>query len=188
MSDFVIACDVDDTVLNLMPDWLKMYNEACGDNLTKEQVTDWDISQFAKEGKKIYEFLKLPHLFRNATPIEGALDGVKFLRTIGARVVFVTFNDVADSKLEWLHDHGFLSRLEDFYVARDKSLIRADIIIDDNCNNVISFTHGRGILVNRPWNVKYDYTPRAYNWGDIVKYVMHIRRPVDFTTPAEVLK
>ena len=53
-----IILDVDDVVLNLVPNWLKLYNRDFNDNLTKEQITEWNITKFIKPEAKysIYQY------------------------------------------------------------------------------------------------------------------------------------
>ena len=37
----IVVCDVDDVVLNLVPNWLKYYNQDFDDNLTKDEIIEW---------------------------------------------------------------------------------------------------------------------------------------------------
>jgi len=39
----IIAIDCDDVILNLVDSWLRHYNVASGDNLTKKDITELEI-------------------------------------------------------------------------------------------------------------------------------------------------
>jgi 5'(3')-deoxyribonucleotidase len=139
MKNITIAIDVDDTVSELVPNWLRIYNKDFNDNLKKEDIVDWNISQFVKPEAKgmIYNYIRKPRVFRTAKPMENALLIIDKLREKAQRIIYVTANDGAGAKLPWLFKHGFIHTSEDFVVAYDKSLIRADILIDDKPENVI---------------------------------------------------
>jgi 5'(3')-deoxyribonucleotidase len=70
----IIGSDIDDTILSLIPRWIKAYNREFGDNLKPKDITDWDIARFvlpeAKE--EIFKYIEAEDIFENAKPIEGA--------------------------------------------------------------------------------------------------------------------
>lgn len=168
MANITIAIDVDDTVSELVTNWLRIYNKDFNDNLTKEDITDWNISQFVKPEAKniIYSYVHKPRVFRTAKPIKNALEIINKLREKAQRIIYVTANDGAGAKVPWLLKYGFMHTSEDFVVAYDKSLIRADILIDDKPENVMSF-QGWGVLMTQPWNQSVDYEGRVIDWKDL---------------------
>ena len=54
--------------------------------------------------------------------------------------------------------------------ATDKSLIRADLIIDDRYKNVMDFV-GPCILFDQPWNSHHQHHNRAAGWNEVVAMV-----------------
>lgn len=162
----IIACDIDDVILDLVPTWLDAYNRDYNDSLTKDKLTDWNIASFVKPecGTKIYDYIAFSDIFYGSNPVVGALDGVNKFRSWDYRIIFVTANDPEGCKFPWLKEHGFIKDRKDFIVAYDKSLILADILIDDKYDNVISFPR-EAILFTQPWNEKYDYDYRSYGWN-----------------------
>lgn len=50
-----ILCDVDSVVANIMPEWLRMYNEECGDALRPPDIVEWDMHKLVKPecGRKL---------------------------------------------------------------------------------------------------------------------------------------
>jgi 5'(3')-deoxyribonucleotidase len=167
---YTIALDIDDVCLDLMETWLWMYNHDFDDHLKREQIIDWSISNFVKPVAKIaiYQYIEKPDVFDMSEPIDGALESVEKLRSLGHRIIFVTANNPKNIKYTWLCRYGFLTDNKDFVQAYDKSLIIADYLVDDRYDNVVSF-NGQGVLINQPWNQQYDY---PYRVKDIAEFIM----------------
>lgn len=155
----IVAVDVDEVCAQLDKEWLRRYNEEYGDRLTQDDLKVWDISQVVHPhcGKAIFKYLRQTDLYDHIEPYPDALGAIEAIRLAGHRVIFVSscVRGGYDMKVEWLVKHGFLPdgerSLKDFYAAADKSLIQADMLIDDHINNVRNFS-GAGLLINRPWN------------------------------------
>jgi 5'(3')-deoxyribonucleotidase len=170
-EQLVLFQDVDDVSAKLAPVWLGLYNKDYDDNLTENDITDWNIHNFVKPecGLHIYDYLRDPHIYDNVKPTPGALEGTNALREMGFRVLFATSCpvEVAGRKFIWLRDWGFIKKERDYIEIRDKSLLRGDFMIDDNYDNVHGFV-GCGFLMEAPWNIKYEWAYRADNWEDVI--------------------
>lgn len=167
----VIAVDVDDVVLNLVEEWIDLYNLEHNDSLKESDVLTWDISSYTKIGRLMYKYL-VPQIYDKITPIDGALSCIESLRSDGNRIIFVTsFSpDIAGVKYKWLLNNSFIKDKSDYIEAQDKSVIRCDYLIDDNPINIIN-TSGVGIVYDRPWNALLeDCHPRVYNWKNVEQY------------------
>jgi len=180
----VISCDIDDTVCDLMSEWLRLYNRDYFDTLSRYAITEWNISKFVKPecGNKIYDYLDSPHLYDMVYPIGYSIDGVISLRKMGHRIVFVTsaVNGCAGRKLRWLQEWGFLplrvKSERDYIECYDKSLIKTDVIIDDGAHNLTAF-NGHRIQFLQPWNT-LEHVPGAWmacNWSEVVEIVKEIQ-------------
>lgn len=174
MQNNIILADVDDVVANLVEEWIALYNEAANDNVTPTMVTDWDISNFVKPDWKseIYNILRMPDLYDNVKPVEGALDGVKRLIAGGYRVVYVTapIIETAGAKYFWLQKNGFPIVQEDYVEAKDKSLIRGNFMLDDGVHNIEATCAPDALLFTRPWNEGYEGYHRVNNWKEITDW------------------
>jgi len=168
----IVYVDVDDVCAKLAPVWLGRYNKDYDDNLTENDITDWDIHKFTKPqcNLKIYDYLKDPAMYDYVLPTPGALEGVNKLREMNYRVLFATSCpvEVAGRKFHWLRQYDFIKKERDYIEIRDKSLLKGDYMIDDNYDNCRGFT-GYGYLMKAPWNVKYTWYHRAENWEDFIK-------------------
>jgi len=173
-----IILDVDDVILDLVPNWLRLYNKDFNDNLTTEQVTEWNITKFIKPEAKqsIYKYVHGGEVFRTAQPIKGAIKSIlQIISWQNNRIVYVTAGDPMDAKYNWLCKHKILFRREDFVTAFDKSLIRGFSILDDKYENVVGFK-GKQYLFDRPWNRHYNAPNRIYDWKE---YMTQLRKDLE---------
>lgn len=174
----IIAFDIDDVLADLVPAWLAKYNADYQDTLKRQDITAWDITQFVKPacGTKIYDYLS-EDLYDNVQPLPGALDAVRLARKCG-KVIFVTSCHPSHMgrKFRWLNNHGFNVTKEEYVECSDKSLILADIMIDDNPVNLEGFHGKEKILYDQPWNRDSSLScPRLYGFGDL-KWLSLLKR------------
>jgi 5'-nucleotidase len=169
----IIAVDVDEVVADLLTEWLRRYNAKYNDNLTVDKVRGWEMAPQTKPEcrEKIYEILREPDLYDHVWPIPGTLGAIERLRRLG-RVVFVSAKN-GTAKLEWLQKWGYLPDGDDndFIMAKDKALVKADYLFDDHIKNVESFP-GCGVLVDH-WHNRDTKTwrPRIKTLADAPLYI-----------------
>lgn len=163
----IVAVDVDDTIADLIGRWLDLYNEEWDDDVTPDRITEWSVHEHVRCGHEIYDYLKREGLYEGVIAIDGALTGIKALRKMGFKIIFVTAS-YHEGKIQWLYDNGFASSVEEWVVAHDKSLIYAHYLIDDRIENVENFPHGLGLLFRRSWNAKKSVAFET--WAEIIKF------------------
>lgn len=173
----LVLCDVDSVIADLMPAWLGMYNKDFDDDLSIDDITNWDMTKFVKPecGKQIYKYLERSDLYDSVLMIDVAWEGVQYIRKLGHRVVFATSGVHTVSKFEWLRQNDFNpgTHAEDYVVIYDKTLLRGDLLIDDRDENILNFNRigGHTILFSQPWNTKFEWHKRAYDWYDVIRIV-----------------
>lgn len=198
----IIAVDVDGVVADLDKAWLERYNRDYQDNVQPSDLKRWAIHEFVKAecGKKIYDYLDDRSLYDDVLPVPGALEGVNELRTRGHRVIFVTSSPSKSGgrKREWLVEHGFLQHRHielDYFECSDKTLIKADMLIDDGFHNVAGFPRF-AVLFNRPWNRENAWSDRLDGWGEIAMFSdkhfigphpTEVKRPIQTQAFQEIL-
>ena len=172
MLDTIVGIDVDDVLLRLVKRWLEVHNIKNNDNVQEQDIKSWDIGSYTnlKNNPKDFYDLLTPEIYDTIEMVDGALDGVNKIRKF-ARVIFITsnFGNVENAKFNALNRHGFNVDKKDFFSAYDKSLIKNDVLFDDNYDNVNN-AFNRGVLFTRPWNKASTYTPRCDDWNDIVRW------------------
>jgi 5'(3')-deoxyribonucleotidase len=177
----ILACDVDSVVINLSESWLNLYNRDWNDNLKPENILSWGTHEYVRPecGRAIYDYLLLPEIYDKAQPIAGAVRGVYSLRKAGHRVIFVTScpRGVGGPKFEWLSRYGILEDEADFIIARDKGLIKADLLIDDYQENIKRFGVHKGILFklpDQPWSKPDGLEFIANGWSEVGREVERV--------------
>lgn len=174
----LIKMDVDGVLADMIPALLSLYNKDYDDNLQYKDIVDWDLSKFVKPecGKDVHNYFAHPDLYKLTEPFPGSQEVVSHLRDLGHRVLFVTAG-LYPEKIQWLGRHGFLNHPKyqndprpdhdlDICVINDKSLLKADVLIDDYWMN---YTIGEPfVLIDQPWNRHIEGLYRAKNWDDVL--------------------
>jgi len=172
MKQYTIGVDVDDVTLDFVGILLEVYNSEWGDNLAVDDITDWYLAKFVKPecDKKVYEYFEDPSLYWAANPIDNAIAGIKFLRLLGHRVVFITHSSLGSSgaKYKKLKELGILDDANDYIEAKDKTLVKFDFIIDDKPKTISDYKLGVPVVFTRPWNKDMNHQPRVNSWLEIV--------------------
>lgn len=169
----VIMVDMDGVIADNVTPWLSLYNYDYDDNLTPQDITDYDISKFTKEqcGHNIFKYIEQPGFYDKVEQIENSFWGINYIRSMGMRVKFVTAG-FRQGKMRWLFSNGYLKDKDDFLVIEDKHTVEGDCLIDDYYEkNIVDFVQtGRpAILYSQPWNMAFDYDLRANSWDEVIK-------------------
>lgn len=151
----IIKVDVDCVLADLTTEWLKRYTSRYNDPLRAEDVTSFKISQFAKYPTELMQILYEEDLYENVEPEPGAIEGIhKLAKAFGyARIVCVTSceRNQFDQKLDWLVKRGVINSKSDYVGAKDKTMVRGDMMIDDYEQNFSYYDKVR-VLFGQPWN------------------------------------
>lgn len=166
----IVAVDIDDVIISLVPTWLHLYNKDYKDNLSKNDITDWQIDKFVKPecGINIYNYIEDPRIYDLCKPVENSFEAISILHK-QARVIFITSSTIgcAGRKYVWLKKHGYIDKLDDYIEAKDKYLINYDCLIDDNYANIVH-SNKNNYLFSAPWNLKYNYPKRINSWREFI--------------------
>jgi len=75
------------------------------------------------------------------------------------------------SKFRWLQRHFPFIHYRNYVYCGDKSILRADYLIDDLPRYLKSF-HGQGLLFSAPHNATVVGFPRVENWREVEEYLL----------------
>ena len=137
-----ILLDIDGVVADLLPYWLELINRYYGERLLLDEITCWEVHKFCKNAKpeQIYSFFEEPGFFLHLDPVPGSLTAVNQLLATGHEIVFVTACNAGHSdKRRWVQRHFPNFNLENIVFAERKELIKGDIFVDDNVDNVRAY-------------------------------------------------
>lgn len=178
----IFCVDCDNVINNLQEVTTDIFNRRYGTKYTLEDFPYYDMEQclskvdalnmkdiYSEEG--IYNFVR---------PIDGASDALqKFMRD-GHEIYIVTDSipSIFKEKVNWIKYH--FSFIDDAHIVsmKHKWLFKADIMIEDNLNNLLGKPYYDRICFDYPWNrntiddVYGIY--RCSNWHDIVAAVNKI--------------
>lgn len=153
-----ILVDVDGVICNFCQVYLHELAMFSGRYHKESDVTDWHFDKCVSseaEDRAVWRWLQVEDAVRTIPEYPGATDFLASLRARGQVVAVTTPANTPRwcyERTQWLLDRGFKS--EEIIFAKDKSLVRGDVLIDDHPENVNAFAGagGVGILLDRPWN------------------------------------
>lgn len=108
--------------------------------------------------------------FRNLPPIPGAIDGIKALRALGHEVRICTsplrvYNHCVNEKYQWIEEHLGAEWTELMIPTRDKTLIRGDLLIDDNPQiKGLCIPEWEQVLFDAPYNRVSHISMKRMTW------------------------
>lgn len=166
-----IAVDMDEVIADALGEHIFRYN----------QMFEADLTRAHFRGKGFYEVLPKEHragaesivhtgeFFMDLPVMPGAQEVLKAL--CERHEIFITTAAMEvprsfDAKYHWLLKHfPFISPMN-FVFCGDKSIVRADYLIDDNARHFKHFA-GTGILFDAPHNQNVTGYQRVHNWFEV---------------------
>jgi 5'(3')-deoxyribonucleotidase len=166
-----ICVDMDEVIADTVAEHLIRYNRDYGGNLTKADLHGkwiWDVVAIDRH-PRLEEYLRSEDFFDVLDVIP---DAPRVLRRLqqhfevfiasAAMEVPTSFN----AKYRWLARHFPTIPATNIVFCGDKSILRADYLIDDNPRQLRRFS-GTGILYDAPHNVAVTGFRRVHNWLEI---------------------
>ena len=174
--DFII--DFDSTIVDTDGAVLETYRRETGDYSTSVEAkgTWWYDDMCPKWIRpKQEKVFTNPIFFEVLKPIEGAFDALKYFKSKGAKLIICTAH-VAEGiayKAEWIQKNmPFIDAViyVDMNYGMDKSMIKGDLLFDDNVNNLKSVNTPLPVCFGKyTWNTEWNGL-RAIDW----KHGIHI--------------
>lgn len=170
-SRIKICCDLDNILNTLTETLIEIYNKDHDDNLSINDITEYKIDKFIKQGVKATDYFKSDELWMRVKPIKQAQEYLKILnQDYDLRIVSASHLGDMPTKYRWIKVfYPFLTR-EQIWTVFDKQWIDCNILIDDFQGNLIGGKYHK-ILLDYPFNRSIDDKKenifRAYSWEDI---------------------
>lgn len=162
----IIAVDMDDTMVGLLPAWVNHLNKAHGLNVKVEDILEWDMRKAFPTllDKEIYGPLETEEFWESVVPLPYAQPYLYKLFEEGhtIRVVTASHPKTVDAKLsKALYPYFNFIGYKDVIICYDKSCIKADVLIDDGPHNLKDFD-GLRFLIHAPHNINADKSSYDY--------------------------
>ena len=131
MRKLQLLVDLDGIVVDLLDNWLRLYNADWEDSLTHSDITDWYMHKSVKPecGTKIYDYLDVPGTFIEARPIPGAIETLGRLKDLGHDITIVsapaTEPHTYSQKAAWCNAHLPFLKSADLILAKKKHIAEA---------------------------------------------------------------
>lgn len=179
----IIKIDVDGVIRNINETMCKMYNDLFDENLTVEDMFDYDVEKVFNKVKEKLGMTAVDYffdwsarsIFLNSEPYAGVREAIQKLRDAGHKVVIVTWQFSLQNKYYTLL---FFEKnkipYDDICFTRDKWMIQGDWLIDDNPEFIEDERDkSKKILINMPYNKKViPFLKRANNLQEAVDIIL----------------
>jgi 5'(3')-deoxyribonucleotidase len=171
-----IAIDMDEVIADAYLRIIDWYERDFGQRipLSALQGKSFVDAIPSEHRSKIREYLHTDGFFKDMSVIEGSQEVIFELSK--KYEIFITtaameFPTSFVHKYEWMKAHFPFIPWTHIVFCGDKSIIRADYLIDDRSRH---FTHfiGQGILFTSPHNVHETWTPRVNNWQEVAALLL----------------
>jgi len=166
-----ICVDMDEVMADAVAEHLKRYNFEFGERLTVADLEGkwiWDAVETGRHGK-LEEFLRSEDFFAVLGVMPEARRVMASLQTEYEVFIATAAMEVPTSftaKYEWLGRHFPFIEPSHIVFCGDKSILKADFLIDDNPRQLRRFS-GQGVLFHSHHNVNETEFPRVRNWLEV---------------------
>lgn len=181
-----LLIDLDCTIVNMLPPWLKRYNEITGESVEVEDIKEYNVGLVCKNEEVLYKILDEEGFFYNMEPMPGAVENLqKLLDDDRFDVVIVTqpprrADRAVKDKRRWIRKYFPKFDLSNVIFCHRKELIKGDLIFDDKPTHLINWrkNNPRGILATLDW--KFTTIPTHFKgslengWDEFYKFVIEL--------------
>lgn len=166
-----IAIDMDEVIADTLAKHVGLYNAAFGGNVTADGLRGKKLREAVAEDhvEKLHSFLVQETFFGDLEVMPDSQEVVAELMERYEVFVTTAAMEVPTSfaaKFRWLEEHFPFVPPSNVVFCGDKSIIRADFLIDDNARHFESFV-GQGVLYSAPHNAHVEGYPRVESWQDV---------------------
>ena len=136
----------------------------------------WDIIKLydPEQREAVYDRLADPLWWANLPVIDGAKEGIRYLRGLGHDLSYVTApwdscEGWVHARREWLNRH-FDVPVEKVFPVKKKYLVPSNYLIDDKPDNISEYSRecpeSKAYLYDTPFNQSFDW-PHRVTWDRI---------------------
>lgn len=169
-----VCVDMDEVMADTLAEHLRRYNEAFDEALTIKDLAGkgiWEMAPVDRQ-QQLRAFLDAEDFFEDLPLIPGAQEALndlsaKFEIFVASQAMVVP--NSLGPKYRWLQRHFPFIPPTHYVFCGNKSILRADYLIDDLPRNLLSF-EGMGMLFTAPHNLGATGFLRVDNWNQIAEY------------------
>lgn len=169
-----ICVDMDEVMADTLSEHIRRYNQTFDEEVTTEDLAGkglWEITPLDRQAQ-LRAFLDAEDFFEDLPLIP---DAQAVLKDLSDRFeIFIATQAMAvpnslGPKYRWLQRHFPFIPPTHYVFCGNKSILRADYLIDDQPRNLMRFD-GQGLLYTAPHNVAATGFVRVNNWREVAEY------------------
>ena len=169
-----ICVDMDEVMADTLAEHLRRYNQTFDEAVTPQDLAGKGLFEITPVDRRqqLRAFLDAEDFFEDLDLMPGAQ---AVLEQLSARFeIFIATQAMAvpnslGSKYRWLQRHFPFIPPTQYIFCGDKSILRADYLIDDLPKNLLRF-QGQGLLYTAPHNLTATGFLRVDNWQQVADY------------------
>jgi 5'-nucleotidase len=169
-----ICVDMDEVMADTLAEHLRRYNQTFEEEITTQDLAGkglWEVTPQERR-EELRAFLDAEDFFEDLPLMPGAQEVLKDL--ISRFEVFIATQAMSvpnslGPKYRWLQRHFPFIPPTHYVFCGNKSILRADYLIDDLPRNLLIF-EGQGLLYTAPHNLTATGFVRVNDWQDVAKY------------------
>ena len=183
----IIAIDYDNILNNLTEKTIELYNTQNNKSIQMSDITSYNFYECLDkdDADGVIKLFKNKGLWDSLKPITGAREGLQKLINNGHRVYIVTATATENFqwKIQWLKKWFPFFNTDNVIRMMDKSLIRADILIEDSLEQLLKHKLCHRVCFDYPWNRNeskdfvYDIH-RCTNWSEVSETINKIEEEI----------
>jgi 5'(3')-deoxyribonucleotidase len=165
---------MDEVMADTLAEHLRRYNQAFDEEVTTEDLAGkglWEITPLDRQ-QQLRAFLDAEDFFEDLPLMPGAQEVLKQLCSRFEIFIATQAMAVPNSlgpKYRWLQRHFPFIPPSHYVFCGDKSVLRAEYLIDDQPRNLMRF-QGKGLLYTAPHNLSETGFVRVNNWQEVARY------------------
>ena len=174
-----ICVDMDEVMADTLAEHLRRYNQAFDEEVKVDDLVGkglWEITPLDRQ-QQLRAFLDAEDFFEDLPLMP---DSQQVLKDLSARFeIYIATQAMAvpnslGPKYRWLQRHFSFIPPTHYVFCGNKSILRADYLIDDLPRNLLRF-EGQGLLYSAPHNLTATGFVRVNNWQDVAEYFATIK-------------
>jgi 5'-nucleotidase len=169
-----ICVDMDEVMADTLAEHLRRYNQTFDEEVTPEDLAGkglWEVAPSDRQ-QQLRAFLDAEDFFEDLALMPDAQEVLgqlapRFEIFIATQAMVVP--NSLGPKYRWLQRHFPFIPPTHYVFCGNKSILRADYLIDDQPRNLIHF-EGKGLLYTAPHNLTVTGFTRVDNWRQVAAY------------------
>ena len=169
-----ICVDMDEVMADALAEHLQRYNRDHNENITMADLQGkwlWDVVSSDRH-QTLEGYLRSEDFFESLTVMPESQRVMQRLHMNYEVFIATAAMEVPTSfhqKFRWLAKHFPFIPPSHIVYCGDKSILRAEYLIDDQPRNLLRFK-GAGLLFSAPHNLTATGFARVNNWGEVADY------------------